>query len=252
MAIIENIGNATLYLGNCAEILPNIKADIAFTSPPYNMRTRVRNGEYTTREKSEHFSKKYSDFDDAFSIEEYYKIHKNILNLLLQSCDLSIVNIQIVTGSKEAWFKLIGDFSTNLKDIITWDKGFGQPAMHEAVLNKATEQILLFEKNAKAGRAFNKYSFERGTVSDIWRIGTSKEKIDGHGATFPIELPKSAINSFSKENETVLDPFMGSGTTGIACHLLNRKFIGIELQEKYFEIACKRIEKAQQQENLFV
>jgi DNA modification methylase len=45
---------------------------------------------------------------------------------------------------------------------------------------------------------------------------------------------------------------MGSGTTGVACHSLNKKFIGIELQEKYFEIACKRIEKAQQQENLFV
>ena len=53
------IGDATLYLGDCAEILPTIKADMAFTSPPYNMRTRVRNGQYTEREKSEHFSKKY-------------------------------------------------------------------------------------------------------------------------------------------------------------------------------------------------
>jgi site-specific DNA-methyltransferase (adenine-specific) len=246
------IGNATLFLGNCEEILPSLKADMAFTSPPYNMRTRVRNGQYTEREKSEHFSKKYDSFHDAFSINEYYKIHKNVLRLLIDNCNLAIVNFQIVTGSKEAWFKIIGDFATELKEIAIWDKGYGQPAMHESVINRGHEQILFFEKNAKVGRAFNKYNFERGTVSDIWRIGTSKEKIDGHGATFPIELPKSAINWFTKENETVLDPFMGSGTTGVACHLLNRKFIGIELQEKYFEIACKRIEKAQKQENLFV
>jgi site-specific DNA-methyltransferase (adenine-specific)/modification methylase len=174
MTIIEKIGNATLYLGDCAEILPTLKADMAFTSPPYNMGTKVRNGQYIKKGKSEHFLKKYDSFHDAFLIDEYYKIHKNILRLLIDNCGLSIVNFQIVTGSKEAWFRLIGDFANELKDIVIWDKGFGQPAMYKSVINRAHEQILFFEKNAKAGRAFNKYNFQRGTVPDIWRIGIAK------------------------------------------------------------------------------
>ena len=52
--------------------------------------------------------------------------------------------------------------------------------------------------------------------------------------------------------DVVLDPFMGSGTTGVACHTLNRKFVGIEIHRKYFDIACQRIEQAQKQGNLFV
>lgn len=57
--------------------------------------------------------------------------------------------------------------------------------------------------------------------------------------------------SFIPDAQTILDPFMGSGTTGVAAMNLKRKFIGIEREEKYFDIACKRIEDAQRQENLF-
>ena len=124
------IGDCTLYHGDCREVLPTLpKAQLAFTSPPYNMRTRVRNGEYTEREKGEHFSKKYSEFDDAMSLPDYYEMHRQVITLLIDMCDLSLINFQIVTGSKEAWFKIIGDFHKEIKDVIIWDKGFGDGAV---------------------------------------------------------------------------------------------------------------------------
>ena len=60
------------------------------------------------------------------------------------------------------------------------------------------------------------------------------------------------IGLHSSDGETILDPFMGSGTTGVACAKLGRKFIGIELEKKYFDIACQRIEEAYQQPDMFI
>ena len=98
--------------------LANDSIDLIVTSPPYNMRTRVRNGKYTTRETSEHFSKKYKNFHDALSIDDYYTFHKEVINQMLRVSKIIFYNIQIVTGSKEALFKIIGDFNKNIKDII--------------------------------------------------------------------------------------------------------------------------------------
>ena len=61
-----------------------------------------------------------------------------------------------------------------------------------------------------------------------------------------------AVRLFNKQCELIFDPFMGSGTTGVTCHKLGRKFIGIEIEPKYFDIACKRIEDAYRQGDMFV
>jgi DNA modification methylase len=60
-----------------------------------------------------------------------------------------------------------------------------------------------------------------------------------------------AVDIGSKKDETVIDPFMGSGTTGVACMNLGRRFVGIEIEPKYFDIACERIENAQRQQRMF-
>lgn len=60
------------------------------------------------------------------------------------------------------------------------------------------------------------------------------------------------LKDFTNSGETILDPFMGSGTTGVACVKLGRKFIGIELDEKYFDIACRRIEESYKQPDMFI
>jgi site-specific DNA-methyltransferase (adenine-specific) len=115
-----------LFNDDCLKVLPTIpdnSVNLIVTSPPYNMRTRVTNGKYTTRENSKHFSKKYKNFNDALNIEDYYFFHKEVINQMLRVSKIIFYNIQIVTGSKEALFKIIGDFNKNIKDIIVWDKG---------------------------------------------------------------------------------------------------------------------------------
>ena len=232
-----------LYCGDCMELLlllPEKSIDLVVTSPPYNMRTRVRNGEYTEREKSEHFSKKYKYFDDALPIDEYYLFHKEVLIELFKISFIIFYNIGIVTGSKEAWLKIIGDFNKKIKDIIIWDKGYGQPAMHQSVLNRCFELILVFEMDAKAGRAFNKKYFNRGEMSDIWRISKG-DTIKENKAIFPIEIPKRILRGWTQETDIILDPFVGSGTTLVACKELNRKGIGMEISERYCKISKERL-----------
>ena len=72
-----------------------------------------------------------------------------------------------------------------------------------------------------------------------------------HPTQKPRSLMKWCINHLPDTSETILDPFMGSGTTGVACVELGRKFIGIEIDEKYFDIACERISRAERQGDLF-
>lgn len=87
---------------------------------------------------------------------------------------------------------------------------------------------------------FNKSSKKR---NNVWFINRPVENY-GHPAVFPKQIAQDHIISWSKEGDIVLDPFMGSGTTGVACIDTNRNFIGIELNPDYFEIAKKRIKEA--------
>jgi site-specific DNA-methyltransferase (adenine-specific)/modification methylase len=233
-----------IYNENCLETMfkmPNKFVDLVVTSPPYNMRTRVRNGQYTTREKSDHFSKKYKYFDDALPINDFYEFHKNVLIELLRVSKIVCYNFQIVTGSKEAFFKIIGEFNKYIKDIIIWDKGNGQPAMHEMVLNSCYEMILILEDDKKAGRAIQNAKFKRGEMNNILRIGKGKKISDVHGAIFPEKLPFILINAFTKKDDLIYDPFMGSGTTALVAKKLSRNYIGSEITKEYCKISENRI-----------
>jgi DNA modification methylase len=82
-------------------------------------------------------------------------------------------------------------------------------------------------------------------------IANAYEQDFGHPSPKPVRLMIWLVEELSEEDESILDPFMGSGTTGVACMNLGRKFIGIEIEPKYFDIACERITNAQRQERLF-
>jgi site-specific DNA-methyltransferase (adenine-specific) len=233
-----------VYNEDCKDTLsriPDKYIDLVVTSPPYNMRTRIRNGEYTTREKSEHFSKKYKHFDDAMPIEEFYSFHKYIISELLRASKIVCYNFQIVTGSKEAFFKIIGDFNKDIKDMIIWDKGYGQPAMHEQVLNSCYEMILVMEDDKKAGRVISNAKFGRGEMSNILRIGRGEKIANDHNAVFPEKLVADLIKAFSVKNDLIYDPFMGSGTTAVVCEKMERRWIGSEISEEYCKITNERI-----------
>lgn len=99
-------------------------------------------------------------------------------------------------------------------------------------------------------RPFNVYDDRmRG---DIWEYNCVNGYSGKHPCEKPVSIIEHIVGTSSKKAQTILDPFMGSGTTGVACVKLGRKFIGIELDEKYFDIACKRIEEAYRQPDLFI
>jgi len=235
-----------IYNENCLQTLKRFddnSIDIVITSPPYNMNLRIRNGSYCSRQIVKEFSTKYEGFDDNLPIDEFYELHSNIIRELLRVSNIIFYNIQIVTGSKRAFFKIIGEFSEQLKDIVIWDKGVGQPAMSPGVLNRQSELILIFEKENAISRKFSKFNFERGTLGDIWNISRGRKIDKSHGAVFPEKLVSTILENFSDEGDIVYDPFMGSGTTAVVSQKLNRKWLGSELSPNYCELIQKRIDE---------
>ena len=235
-----------IYNESCLDTLkkiPNNFVDVVITSPPYNMNLRIRKGEYCSRQIVKEISTKYEGFADNLPIEEYNKFHSDVLKELLRVSNLVFYNVQIVTGSKRSIFKMIGDFSKNLKDIIIWDKGYAEPAIQEQVLNRQSELILVFEKDYPISRQFRSAVFKRGTLGDVWKIGRDRKKERGqnHGAVFPEELIKTIIENFSKKNDVIYDPFLGTGTTAVVAKKLGRKYLGSELLKSYYKISQKRL-----------
>lgn len=238
-----------IFNESCIETMKKIPdnfVQVVVTSPPYNMNLRIRNGQYCSRQIVKEISTKYEGFADNLPIDEYYKFHSQVIKELLRISNLVFYNIQIVTGSKRAIFKMIGDFSDNLKEIIIWDKGNGQPAMQEQVLNRRSELILVFEKDYPISRQFRSATFKRGTLDDVWEIKRERKKgVDNHGATFPEKLIYTILENFSNEGDVVYDPFLGTGTTAIVAKKMGRKYIGSEIGEEYFNISKNQLKKTE-------
>lgn len=222
--------------------LPDERVDLVITSPPYNMNLRIRDGKYCSRQITKEFSTKYDGFSDNMPIEEYFDFHLRVIKELLRVAPVVFYNVQIVTGSKRAVFKLLGELNEYVKDIIVWDKENAQPAMSEGVLNRQYELIIVFAKRDAISRKFNYCNFERGTLNDVWRIKRGKKVTNLHGATFPEELVEKILTNFSRERDVVYDPFMGTGTTAVVCKKMNRCFIGSEIIISYVEVAKERLQ----------
>ncbi len=229
-----------LINGNCLEELPKFKNkefDLVITSPPYNMNLRIRNGKYCSRQIVKEISTKYKNYDDNLPIEDYYQFNKKVIENCLRISKMTFYNIQFLTGNKRAFFKIIGEFNEQLKEIIIWDKINAQPAIGQGILNSRFETILIFEEENAISRNFSNAQFKRGTLQNLWQIKRTTKKNKDHGAIFPEELVEMIITNFSIENDKILDPFMGTGTTAVVCKNLKRDFTGIELDMDYYNFA---------------
>lgn len=242
----------TIHNESCIDTMSRMEddsVDLVITSPPYNMNLRIRNGKYCSRQITKEFSTKYSGFADNMPIDEFHDFHLGVLKELLRVSPIVFYNIQVVTGSKRAFFKIIGEMSDYLKDIIVWDKGSAQPAMLPNVLNRQCELILVFERDNAISRTFESAQFERGTLSDVWAIKRGKKTSKDHGAVFPEELVEKILANFSKRGDTVYDPFLGTGTTAAVAKAMGRNFIGSEMLHIYYDFAVNRIKSMDNNED---
>ena len=219
------IGDATLYLGDCMDILPTLgKVDAVITDPPYGIGVGLaennRNGKYGKQTGELHQS---IDWDsEAPSIDLLELICSKGENLICWGGNYFADRMPAARG----W--------------IIWDKmndNFHSTSDGEVAWTNVDSRLRFFRRPHGLDKGFAcKDSFA-----------------NSHPTQKPLPLMHWCISEFLKKQspQTILDPFMGSGTTGVAALQLGRKFIGIEREPKYFDIACKRIEQAVAQGQLF-
>ena len=233
-----------IYNESCLVTLKRIKdnlIDTVITSPPYNMNLRIRNGKYCSRQIVKELTTKYDNFTDNLDIDEYNKFHSQVLSELLRVSKLVFYNIQLLTGNKRSVFKMIGDYSDYLKDIIVWDKGHAEPSIQSGVLNKRTEFVLVFEKENPISMKFNTAQFKRGSIDDLWLIQRENSRLSSHKAIFPERFVYKILSNFTNEKDIIYDPFIGTGSTAIVCKKMNRYFLGSEINENYVNVALQRL-----------
>ena len=230
------LGNHRLICGDSTDIavidrlMDGVKADIAFTSPPYNAGT-------TATETAMGKTTKYNENDDNKTDSEYRDFLNAYLHCALSVSEYVFMNVQSIANNKISLIDVLSDNKDIYADTIIWDKQNGQPAMANNVLNSVFEYIHVFSK--KANRAIGTIDF-RGTIDNILHLPPQRnnEYSDIHNATFSVEFASWFISRFAKE--TVLDSFGGTGTTLIACEQLNRKCYMCELDPHYVDVIVQR------------
>ena len=207
-------GRVTLYLGDCREILPTLgRVDACVTDPPYG----IGADKAASKNKGKWGWTYYGDSD-----WDKQRPPASVIHLIREISDH-----QIIWG---------GNYFTDIlpptMQWLIWDKG-------QRDFSLADFEMAWSSKNAAA------------RIIDYAR---AKALQDGkeHPTQKPIEVMEWAISQLPMPSDTILDPFMGSGTTGVAAVKLGRRFIGVEIEPRYFDIACRRIEEASKQADLFI
>lgn len=236
--------SSSLLLGDCIEkmgLIADESVDLIVTSPPYNNWRNRR-----TQKRKEHYWKRtnihYDTFNDKMSDEDYEKWQIKVLDecarVLKRTGTICynhkdrIFNFEVL--SPLSWLQKTINFQVRQR--ITWDR-CGMQAFNPVRFYRTEEDIYILGHNGVSDFKWNK---ECAKYLSVWRIPPARK--NGHPAPFPLEIPRRCILSFTDEGDTVLDPFMGSGTVGVACKELNRKFIGIDISEKYVEMARRNLD----------
>lgn len=240
---VETIGDAKLYHGDCMEILPTLtKVDAVIADPPYSSGARTM-AEVSGRGGMSRGALWKQDPlpNDRMTTTGFVWMMRHVA----MDCEVLLPD-----GGSFLCFidwrqypQLYGALETcnlRVQTMVVWDKqdmalGNGFRNQHELLIHAAKGVPTVYDKSVP-------------NVLRCKRISASED----HPTEKPTAIYDPLIRVVTEAGQTVLDPFMGSGTTGVACVSLNRSFIGIERELRYFDVACRRIEQAHKQRPLFV
>lgn len=213
------IGNATLYLGSCEDVLPTLQqVDLTLTDPPYGINygglLKGKGDGYGNADKNGWKDYGAPEWDQQRPPADVFK--------LIQASG----KVQVIWGGN-----YFADLLPPKMRWLVWDKGQRDFSLADVELAWTSDD--------KAARAF---TYPRALALQDGKV---------HPTQKPVALMKWCLGLYPK-SETVLDCYLGSGTTGVAAVQMGKRFIGIEREEKYFQIACKRIEDAQRQGDMFL
>lgn len=242
-----------LKCGDCLDLLggvPNKSVDLVVIDPPYEFYKNGGGGAFGTRKRKYHQqyldlyheTKNESDRINANKVRNRDEIRQlsygfdlNILDVLVEK--MKAINIYIWC-SKAQIRKILTYFEEKgcSTDILTWHKTNPTPTCNNTYLSDTEYLIFAREKGVKI---YGNYHTKRKYYVTPANVEDKKKYL--HPTIKPLNIIENLIINSSKENDVVLDCFMGSGTTGVACKELNRNFIGFEINENYFNIAKDRI-----------
>lgn len=260
MTRTETIGRARLHLGDCLAVLPMIApVDLVVTSPPYNLGAApwARLGHWKPGNASGSGGRakwkagaeggagvEYGQHEDALPWADYVAWQRSVLSLLwgkLTAGGAIFYNHKPRVIGTRLWTpaELIPP-EIELRQIVIWSRPGGMNYNPTAFV-PTHEWIMIL---AKPG--FRLKSRGVSGLGDVWSMSPEKNE---HPAPFPLDLPRKAIEATGAKS--VLDPFMGGGTTGVAAIKAGCEFAGIEIEPKFFEMARKRISAANEQPEMF-
>jgi DNA modification methylase len=208
----EIIGNCHLYLGDCREVLPHLpKVDLVLTDPPYGIN---RDGKsQSTSSHGGHKGYEFMGWDNETPSAEVFDLIR------------ATSENQIIWGGN-----YYPQHLTPSMGWLVWDKG--------QRIDQSDCELAYTSFN----KALRSMTLNRAAIASDGAV---------HPTQKPVYLIEWSLNFAPKTTLTVADPFMGSGTTGVACANMGKTFYGIEREPKYFDIACKRIEATYAQGRLF-
>ena len=263
----EVIGNATLYLGDCRDILPTLpKVDAVVTSPPYDGMRHYEGG------KAPDLFGALGAIADALAIGgvcvwnvadqvidgsesgSSFRHALHAIGLGLRLHDTMIYCKEAVTfpaaNRYHPAFEYMFVFSNGapkcFNGIRDWANKWRGRTMHGTTYRRPDGRTTKINGHGNPVPAY-------GLRRNWWPMANPYTgETAGHPAPMPYAMAADHSITWTNPGDLIADPFMGSGTTGVACMKLGRRFIGIEIEPKYFDIACRRIEDAQRQGDMFL
>jgi site-specific DNA-methyltransferase (adenine-specific) len=250
-AVVEPviIGDCTLYNADCMKVLPSLAAEsveMIWTDPPYGHSNAE--GDLLSR-RGEATGDGIATKLKAIANDLPAEMKSVVSGMLAEAARVLRKDCCCCCGGGGpsptfAWLaQRMDEQGLSFFHSVIWDKknpgmGWRYRRQHEMVM----------VSHRKGG----KLAWADSTIKQANIISISKPRAGEHPNEKPLELIERFLRLHTIEGQTVLDPFMGSGTTGVACAKMGRKFIGIEIDRKYFDIACRRIEDAYKQPDMFI
>jgi DNA modification methylase len=225
-----------LHLGDCLEVMKSIpdgSVDAVITDPPYGDINHISRLHERAKYKDGGIRKLKKDKADIVNFD--------FTDVLIEIDRVASQWIYIFAGDKTGVARSFFSERDCMTRLGVWEKTNPTPLHGQYIWLSSIEPFAIARKH--------KGTFNNFCISPVLKHPTGKSKL--HPTQKPVSLMREIILSSSEESDTILDPFMGSGTTGVACMMEGRKFIGIEIDPDYFAIAEKRIYEASLQPRLF-